>query len=269
MSSKNLKILIGAGVGASIGYFIGAVIAEMIALKEWEAEHGHDFEYEDLDEDPGNDDETNLDKKIYERTTTMPGANTTTKNYSAVFQNRPDIAELAAKYGGGESIAHVTSPVTDEMIEDAQLQTYDHHEKTEDEAAADESVERFFNKEFDDEEDVDTPEIRIISMAEFANAESMPAVTLHYYDDEVVTDEHGNPIDRPEELVGDEALVSFGELSEDPDIVYVMNLPKKAVYEVVRTNKMYAAHMARRNRKTEVRKRLMEEDRDGQDDSTG
>lgn len=245
------KILIGATIGAGVGWFVGAVIAEIIALKEnpnWE----DDFEYEDLDEDPGNDDETNLDgMKLMERPRSGGVmSKTIKKNYSEIFKKNPDLEALVKKYNGGEVASEETNGMTlDVVIED----------------------------EFETPEDTDHQPISIISLAEYANnEEGLEALTLNYYDDDVVTDEHDEPISHPEQILGEDALVSFGELSEDEDVVYVRNLPKKAMYEVVRTNKNYGAQLQKSRRlaaKAAMKKRdridsMGEEDDHGEEQHT-
>lgn len=228
---KNLTTkLIGAAIGAGVGYFVGCVIADIIWLKE----NQDDFEYEDLDEDTGNDDDTNLEPK---EPAVFMGHNKNAKpigrvkNYTEYFnsQGKPELAALAARYETG-------LPLTpDEEVN----------------AAIDQEHEVSMH-ELDEDPDI-PPEIQVISMEEYANAEGFAAITLKYYEDDVVTDEHDTPIDRPEDILGDDALVSFGELSGDEDVVYVRNLPKRTVYEVIRTNKEYAAPVRspRRHKKEE------------------
>ena len=230
--NKNTKILIGAGVGAGLGYFVAAVIVEVIAIKEeriFEECRTEMIPFEEEEENYVITDEK-MPKKIV-------------KNYSELFRTRPDIAELAAKYRG-------------ELDEPEKSPEEDFSEMSDDELD-------------DDPDNGDIQEISIVSQGEYANAEGFSWQTLRYFDDDVVTDEHDNPIEHVEQLIGDEALVSFGELSDDNDIVYVRNLPKKVMYEVVRMNKDYA-HQERLVRKSQLKRRdridrMGEEERHGED----
>lgn len=242
--NTNVKLLIGATVGAGIGYFVGAVIADIIYLRE----HPYEDDYHDTPEYNG--DEVVNETKLFERS--QPKMPKKVKNYEKAFKANPDLEKLVRKY----------SP---EVMENADL-----NEEEVDEVRS--GMKKLIEGRFADrhaEDDFETIEdethdfepISIISMAEFANAEGFDCITLNYWDDDIVTDQHNNPIDRPEQILGDEALVSFGELSEDPDVVYVRNLNNKAMYEVVRMNKEYTAErLGRANRKQAVLKQLKEED---------
>jgi len=64
--------------------------------------------------------------------------------------------------------------------------------------------------------------------------------TLMYYEiDDTLTDLSEKLIDNVDELLGPDALVSFGVTSDDPDIVYVRNLKNETDYEVIRLHKSY------------------------------
>lgn len=216
--NKTLAIAIGAGVGASIGWFVGSVIVEIIKIKE---NPFYDEEYHDTEEFPqdGEDMNMGIDDEDKEPMSKKDLRSKRVKNYTQYFQSqdRPDLAALAAKYNNEE---------VDETIED------------EVEFSSDED--EFEMPEDGLEEDKD---IQIISMSEFANddSEEFQYQTLKFFNDDVVTDEYNNPIDRPEQIIGDEALVSFGLDANDPDSVYVRNKPKKVLYEIVRTNTNYTA----------------------------
>lgn len=223
------KQITGAVIGAGVGWFIATIIADIIELKSNE-----DIPWIDGDE---NDNPETI-KEIGKPEMSKPR-----KSYTEYFksQDRPDLAELAAKYRPDDE--------TDAI------------------AAGDEIVD-LTEDDFETVEDDEVTDPCIISLAEYANAEGLEAVTLNYYDDDVVTDQQDNPVDRPERILGDEALLSFGELSEDPDVVYVRNLSKKAVYEVVRVNKNYSAPSPTRARATlrQIRMAKKEED-DGEDNA--
>jgi len=241
--NKFTNQLIGAAIGGAFGYFVGAVIVEIINIKE------NENDWEDWIDGNENDPvEGQLgpkepiifmghkkDKKIGK-----------VKNYTQHFisEGRPELAVLAAKYNG-------------ELIEDAVV------ENTLDISEDFEVVEDEIQEEKD---------ISIISLAEFTLNDDFKSLTLNFYDDDVVTDEHENPINRPDRILGTEFSVSFGILSEDEDVVYVKNLTKKAMYEIVRTNTTYAAAtvaaaaaISPRVRKYVDEKKKKEEDNDGED----
>lgn len=227
--NNNIKILIGAGIGAGIGWFVGAVIAEMIALKSFDYENCEEYQdhYKDVPEE----------YTVLERNSTKVSKREKSKDYTKSFKS---LQELASKYG----MNVVTPDPNDETIKGM----------TPDYTIEDELF------EIDDS----PKDIEIISFAEYANdPEGFEAVTLHYYDDDVVTDEKDNPISRPEQLIGDEALVSFGELSDDEDVVYIRNTPKRALYEVVRLNRVYASSPSRAKARDRIDK-MGEEEENGE-----
>lgn len=247
--NHTVKLLIGAAVGAGFGYFVGAVIVEIIKLKE-------ESSVLDFYEDEENEDDL-IEGKIEElkesnsirRKELMGNKKLKTKNYTEYFKNqdRPELAALAAKYNGGD----LPNTIQDGILDNDLLKS-----------RMDEAIEEDFNQ-VEDESEVTDPSI--ISLAEFANAEGFDCMTLNYYDDDVVTDEQDNPIYRPEQILGDEALVSFGELSEDEDVVYIRNLAKKAMYEVVRTNKEYTLTEPKQ---LPQRRALKKEEYNGEDENT-
>lgn len=241
--NTNLKLLIGATIGAGLGYFVGSIIVEIIALKE----HPEDeLDYYDL-EYPNTQDggpEIDEEKKLFQRS--EPMSKRRTRNYTQAFQGNPGLELLVKKYNGELELP-------DLPIKNAP-------------AREEEEIEGLHDPE---EEDDDIQPISIISMAEFANAEGFECLTLKYYEDDVVTDEHDTPIDRPEEILGEDALVSFGELSGDEDTVYVRNLPKKAMYEVIRTGKNYSVQKVRRERREAVaRMRAAQKEEDDGEENT-
>ena len=59
--------------------------------------------------------------------------------------------------------------------------------------------------------------------------------TLTFYEEDgVLCDENDQVIHTPDEYIGSDALESFGEGSDDANVVYVRNLRKHSDYEVVR-----------------------------------
>lgn len=246
--NKVTTILVGAAVGAVVGHFVGSVIVEIIRIKE--------RDYHDTEEFPQGDDleESRYDQfrdmETYVRQGKGPMKSKKLTNYSKRYTgdvNRPDIADLVAKYNGEEEekdpVEDNTDVIEGRMVDD--------------------------ENEFETPEDEKEQDIAIISLDDYVGDESgFDSVTLHYYEDDVVTDEQDNPIDRPEQIIGDDALVAFGYIDDDEDVVYVRNTPKKAIYEILRLNKEYGMASEKRDRLLE-KKRLRQGGRPDRIDQMG
>lgn len=84
--------------------------------------------------------------------------------------------------------------------------------------------------------------IILISPEEYRSSE-YESKTLWYYADKVLADEDNNVIHVPEEVVGDEALSSFGRYEDD--CVYVRDEKKKVDYEILYSQLTFEEHMQR------------------------
>lgn len=95
-------------------------------------------------------------------------------------------------------------------------------------------------REFPREDNPGKP--HIISLEEFSEEmEHYDKATIYFYeDDEVLADENEEMIQDVSGTVGDEALTSFGILSNDDEIVYVRNDKLGIDYEVIRLSKSYS-----------------------------
>lgn len=62
---------------------------------------------------------------------------------------------------------------------------------------------------------------------------------VYFEDDDVLSDDKDEIIQEREKVIGTEALNSFGEGSDDEDIVYVRNLALSIDYEVVQEHQSY------------------------------
>lgn len=81
----------------------------------------------------------------------------------------------------------------------------------------------------------------VITMEEFLEDSIYDKLTIYYYeDDDTLADEEGACIADVASIIGDDALNSFGEGSEDPEVVYVRNPMLGIDYEVIRLSKSYA-----------------------------
>lgn len=76
----------------------------------------------------------------------------------------------------------------------------------------------------------------VIDGLQFGELEGYTVVTLYYYKDGVLADENDNKYENPEELLGKDALTSFGE----EDATYVRDEVHKIDYEILLSEKLYS-----------------------------
>lgn len=212
--NRNVALLVGATVGAGAGYFVAAVVADYIEEKEIRDQAPVVVDEEE--EQPTDDDEESSPGKP-----TMGKKKNKTKrekvNYTNYFMsiNRPDLAALAKKYNEGVTEPHQDAVVA-QMIAVDEADTFNQPKPSAD-------------------------AITIISQDDFNNnPDDFEVVDLTYYADEIMVGEDDNIIPGPEDIIGNDALVSFGMLSGDPNIVYVRNPKTRALYEIVRMSVKYA-----------------------------
>lgn len=105
-------------------------------------------------------------------------------------------------------------------------------------------VERYTNIKKDEKEEVNSPDkqidakITLISPDEAVNEKDYNTETLTWYADNVLADDDYNIINNINEVIGKEALNSFGLYEED--VVYVRNDYYEVIYEVVLDERTYA-----------------------------
>ena len=80
----------------------------------------------------------------------------------------------------------------------------------------------------------------VIPPETFEEDEDHDVETLLYYADGVLTDEHNNPIEDVESLVGEESLTHFGDYPDDPDTVYVRNERTMTDYEILADDRKFS-----------------------------
>lgn len=68
-------------------------------------------------------------------------------------------------------------------------------------------------------------------------------VITYYGKDGVFADEAENQLSDPNTLFGPNIHLHFGEESDDPDVVYVLNASEGAVFEIVRIHESYAVQV--------------------------
>lgn len=105
-----------------------------------------------------------------------------------------------------------------------------------------EEVEEVPESEYKKEYNRNRNEPYIISVKEFMeDREEYDKTTITYFeDDDVLCDEREEVIPNVEYTVGNEALIKFGELSEDKNIVYVRNERTSTDFEILRDRRSYA-----------------------------
>ena len=79
--------------------------------------------------------------------------------------------------------------------------------------------------------------IAVISPDEFGDIEEYERISLTYYADGILADDRDDPILNAGEIVGFEALDSFGEYEEDT--VFVRNDATRCDYEIIRDKRTF------------------------------
>lgn len=229
--NTTVKVAIGALIGGGIGYFVGAVIEAYIRLKDDQPipQYHEDNEMPDF----------NLPNKEPD----MKKTNRRPRDYTKSFdpEMKESLENLVKKYNHGitaetEVNSDNAGPIQDEDIA--------------------------LINETDPEKDIE-----IISVADFANSDlEYDQLTFNYYSDDILTDEDDDPIQDSEAWIGPDALVSFGQLSQDEDVVYVRNNTRKTEIEVVRLNKPYLAEETEEKRTRRIRPEYQEEEYGGDEE---
>ena len=148
-------------------------------------------------------------------------------DYSAMAQKKP-LSQILKEKG--------LNPLPDEK---SLTRVHDFPEEDEPEVEED---------EFEDEQPIkDIPKTRgieLITEEEFSDEsenEDYERIALTYYNtDGVLVDERDEPVPSPENILGQEALASFGKNSKDPDVVYVRNDLTSTLFEVARVYQSFA-----------------------------
>ena len=233
--NNTAKYLIGAAIGGGFGYILGSFIVDVLRARD-ELMIGETY--------------TDADEPVKPLKTKEPVVAKKSKsevlNYTTFYKtgDRPELEALVAKYHDGIEPGE-QEKVLDEL-EQVEMGVQPRNEIGE-------------GEEEYTEEDLDLVDPSIISVETYADADGYKKTILKYFEDDIVTDDKGNPLDRPERFLGEEALTSFGQLSGDEDIVYVRNEAKRAMYEVVRVNYNFVRPST---------KKVKKEERDGEADES-
>ncbi len=87
-------------------------------------------------------------------------------------------------------------------------------------------------------EDMTEDVIKVISPYDFGELDGYRQFELTYYADEILEDEDYEIVNNPEEILGPDALTSFGEYEEDA--VFVRNDRLKADFQILKDPRTYA-----------------------------
>lgn len=103
--------------------------------------------------------------------------------------------------------------------------------------------------EVEDQEDIpDGP--KVISPDEYGELLHYKQISLTYYEDKVLVDELGEPVINIEEIIGPDALNTFGTYEEDA--VHVRNDRLRCEYEIIKDPRLYAGVVGTQPKKVEV-----------------
>lgn len=154
--------------------------------------------------------------------------------------------ELASTYSGhietatthildeDEIMAIDSQRISEEMDED-----FSDEDDQPDEIEDSDEEEPVVDADMTDLEGVDRSRPYIISEAEFREGD-YDKITLAYYEgDDVLVDDRGMPISSIDKTVSDEALIAFGQRSNDPNIVYVRNEAINSDFEIARDDRSW------------------------------
>jgi len=89
-------------------------------------------------------------------------------------------------------------------------------------------------------EDLSVPLFEIISHNEWVNLTNRDQFEIMYYGGDNAYTLEDELIASPSDLIGPREGLHFGELSEDPDVVYIRNNDLEADYEVIRVHGKYS-----------------------------
>lgn len=237
------KILLGAGVGAFVGYILGTILADQIApeyytdeeLDELEQNKRETIAYAELTEKykEGSKPEKKLKPGLHINKDDGEKTNMgQKKNYAGMFEPKEPLEKLVRKYNQGE-----VDDEEDYLEDEEDYELVDNDEPSWE-------VEESDSNDFDEYEAMrDETKPYFLSEDEYDdNATGFKQVILKYYEgDDVVTDENNLPLNgNVERVVGDEALISFGLFSSDFDVVHVCNPKLKGEYKIVRHSGAYS-----------------------------
>lgn len=114
----------------------------------------------------------------------------------------------------------------------------------------------------DEPKSIDPDKPYVITIEDFMNnCQDFDKASLTYYnEDDTLADEQEEAITDVYMTVGDDALLRFGDGSDDPDMVYVRNERLGSDYEVLRVNKSYQETVMGICDKKQVKRRGPEDD---------
>lgn len=143
--------------------------------------------------------------------------------------------------GGAYVAKSISDKKAEDRIEKATIEARDYYKEKYDKKADEiskenidkvtEEVTRIFGKTYEVRESSifdEHPNIEDIDEKDFEETDGYFQCFLNYYSDKVLTDEEGNPVDNPEDMVGD----YIKELDPVNDKIYVRNDSTNTKYEI-------------------------------------
>lgn len=82
----------------------------------------------------------------------------------------------------------------------------------------------------------------VISPEEYGTLDGYECVSLTHYADGVLTDDHDNVIENPDDIVGDDYASHFGEFEDDS--VFIRNEDERRDYEILRDLNAFEDYMS-------------------------
>lgn len=235
LSNRAARTLIFAAIGAAAGYFIGGLVVNGIAGEEYEVVETIEEEIVEVDDIT---DTKAVAKALRERPQKQKAI---IRDYSTVkIREKGDLKTLASRYSERqEDTVDLMESVTDP-------ETLMHVDPLGETAEDVDKIHVISEQEYNDRPEVVKPYTKTV---------------LHYYEeDDVVTDESDEPLSHPERIIGDDALVSFGEGTSNPDLVFVFNPLTGDMYQIVRYHKAYGAPTEKPKRRSARKDRKADEE---------
>lgn len=235
-----VKILISVVIGGVAGYFVGSFIASKFADDEYEIIEVSEVEEVVEEKEPK--------RKLPPRQMRVGDRHSIlTRDYTSHFEKgkvqQPDLEKLAARYNGKKEVIRASEDT--ELVNEAVSQDEDMEEKGLNILPEEEEVDELAPKVISEQEYNERPEVK-----------GYVKTVLHYYaKDDVTTDESDEPVPNPEKFIGDEALVSFGKMSNDPNIVYVYNPATMDLFQINRLDKSWSADVYGEHEGTRAKRR--------------
>lgn len=142
-----------------------------------------------------------------------------------------------------KSLEEETNALRERLIDkkDCFLRTIDEEQADNEQEDIKSYVETINESEYTAEETDFRAKPYVIAPEDFGEyGEDYEMLTLTYYADDILADDHDEIVEDVDAKVGLDSLSRFGEYTYDPDTVYVRNDKRKCDYEIIRDERNYA-----------------------------